>query len=1222
MAGHVATGSRRRRARLWPEAVLELSIVLYCLEIPSAAAPDPLAIVYDVRHADLIISATAPLEALGFEVFALGDVNGDGDDDLAFFGGRTPQLHAFILYGRSDIPKDLNLDDWASWGTLLESDDPEVWPVPSPLGDVNGDGLDDLAFRKSRARSLPVFTGISLTDPAAITVFYGRGDMPSAVDVDALFQDPSGLLIHPRDSERASRFGTAPVGADINGDGFSDVILSTPGARVPGTFQSGLVYVLFGGPGLPATVSVADIGSGIPGSAFFLSSRADLPETSPSRLGSGMASIGDVDRDGFDDILLSAPGWEIDELEAHWDAGAVALVHGARSWAPLVDLDEPAIARTLFVSEFGGDLWHNSLGGSYVGSAGDLNLDGQPDLLLSTSSSQYKRFEVAPHGFVVASIPPTAPVEVNVRAPSVFCAVSPSRLGPALTQAIAVPDFDGDRAPDLAAAVPTHFATRTGFGGLGMAYLLLGHPGLSGELSLSESPPHSIQFPAWEHLSYLGTAIASCDINGDGFSDLAIGAPGQTFDPSAPTIGRVYLILGGADVREPLQLSHFIPRSSPPAGGRLIALHGQGFTSHTRVFFGDAEAFDRRVIDSRFMEVEAPPSPAPGFVQIRVANASADLRFDLLFEYRAETLPASIRVSEIARHLISIPMSSMGLPLGFSTFSRWISRAGDVTGDGIDDLTFCTNASLSRDNFERLYLLRGDARLPPTVRQEDLPNYGTAFFLPEKRTGLWDAVGAGDVNGDGFADIAVASRRPQDVFVILGGTFADGELDIYDLHARGGVRIITGLEVGWLTRLGDVNGDGFADIALLEYNGATSGGPLGTISLYLGGSQLPSSVSFLELPMIASRVPDGGYYSYMAGPWEIGDVDGDGLDDIGVASYLYWDDTESEGNQCFYDVYVLFGRPHFQHRSSIEDEVAAGMAVRIAHCDSLLQGRSIEWYVSAMRPAGDMDHDGIRDMLLAVRHTTAALPAPGEGAYLLHGAPRSRFPHDRRLAEPEDFDGAALWDLSYNNNEEGLFGIDGGRDFSGDGSPDFLMQESKYKNKGPARLFMVSYPDPDDKVSHLLSEIPEGKLPGVALEDDAIFSVTWPNGAVFAGDLNHDGFEDIATSCSEGVYIWLNPNGEPVDRGPEFVRGDSNQDGTRDIGDAILALSYLFVPGEPAPPCVDALDLNDDGALDLGDPVHLLNWLFASGAAPSAPSQACGPDPTDDSLTCLESVCP
>lgn len=85
-----------------------------------------------------------------------------------------------------------------------------------------------------------------------------------------------------------------------------------------------------------------------------------------------------------------------------------------------------------------------------------------------------------------------------------------------------------------------------------------------------------------------------------------------------------------------------------------------------------------------------------------------------------------------------------------------------------------------------------------------------------------------------------------------------------------------------------------------------------------------------------------------------------------------------------------------------------------------------------------------------------------------------------------------------------------------------------------------------------------------------------------------------------------------------FTRGDCNDDGSRDIADAIAVLGYLF-PGAGGPvvlPCEDACDGNDDGSLNVADAIAVLNSLFGSPAVPLPPPSACGPDPTADSLIC------
>ena len=92
-----------------------------------------------------------------------------------------------------------------------------------------------------------------------------------------------------------------------------------------------------------------------------------------------------------------------------------------------------------------------------------------------------------------------------------------------------------------------------------------------------------------------------------------------------------------------------------------------------------------------------------------------------------------------------------------------------------------------------------------------------------------------------------------------------------------------------------------------------------------------------------------------------------------------------------------------------------------------------------------------------------------------------------------------------------------------------------------------------------------------------------------------------------------------------FIRGDHTADGSLQLNDAIGLLSFLFVPGTPAPLCHDASDLDDNGILGLADGIYLLNHLFVPGSpAPPEPFPECGDDPTDDSLDCVGPVagCP
>jgi hypothetical protein len=82
----------------------------------------------------------------------------------------------------------------------------------------------------------------------------------------------------------------------------------------------------------------------------------------------------------------------------------------------------------------------------------------------------------------------------------------------------------------------------------------------------------------------------------------------------------------------------------------------------------------------------------------------------------------------------------------------------------------------------------------------------------------------------------------------------------------------------------------------------------------------------------------------------------------------------------------------------------------------------------------------------------------------------------------------------------------------------------------------------------------------------------------------------------------------------DFIRGDIDVSGAVDLTDPLLTLEFLFL-GTGSVACRKAGDSNDDGALDLTDPIFTLEFLFLGLADIPAPN-ACGSDPTLDTLTC------
>lgn len=123
--------------------------------------------------------------------------------------------------------------------------------------------------------------------------------------------------------------------------------------------------------------------------------------------------------------------------------------------------------------------------------------------------------------------------------------------------------------------------------------------------------------------------------------------------------------------------------------------------------------------------------------------------------------------------------------------------------------------------------------------------------------------------------------------------------------------------------------------------------------------------------------------------------------------------------------------------------------------------------------------------------------------------------------------------------------------------------------------------------------------------------------AAVGAPLHDDGGDGTGTT-----YVFtIGPGGCDSD----FIRGDCNRDGGTDIADAIHLLAALF-PGGTVPPilgCRDACDANDDASLNIADSIATLAALFGAPAVPLPQPAVCGPDPTQDGLSCPQyGACP
>jgi len=293
-------------------------------------------------------------DGAGFGVANGGDLDGDGFADVIVGAAYNSQggEHAgkvYVIYGHVDMePGGYSL---AEVPHCLVGEWPgDVAGVSvASIGDVNGDGLDDMAVD-----SLGNVEGGK--EAGQVYVILGNevrlGDSVDLGDVDASF------LGRPRDwlGFRLSGKG------DVNGDGLDDLSLGAPEQGI----GRGRAYLVFGSHGGWQMDSyVSDLDCSYQGEAL------------EDALGVSSAIVGDVDGDGLDDWVIGASG----NGTLFSDSGRVYLVYGrTQGWS-----DDGAIqdhADVIFDGEASSDYL-----GAYAAGIGDFNADGLSDFAFSAHGS-------------------------------------------------------------------------------------------------------------------------------------------------------------------------------------------------------------------------------------------------------------------------------------------------------------------------------------------------------------------------------------------------------------------------------------------------------------------------------------------------------------------------------------------------------------------------------------------------------------------------------------------------------------------------------------------------------------------------------------------------------------------------------------------------------------------------------------------------------------------
>lgn len=432
-------------------------------------------------------------ELFGSSVAGVGDVNGDGFDDVVvgargYSGEHLAEGRVLLFYG-SDAGLQLS-PGWAA--DPVDQDGGGFGFSVAGLGDVNGDGFADFAA------GAPGFSGAIGATEGRVYVYFGSDAGPGA---------PAVLNA----GQRFSSFGQVVAGAgDVNGDGLGDVIGCAPYWDDGGTgaLNAGRAAVYFGrASGLPAFPDWTAVGASLDSFCF-------------------SAGSTDTNADGFADLLFGSYGFNGEAV----DEGRASLFRGGPTGPEPtpVWVDDPLDQAT---ARFGASA-----------GVGDVDGDGFGDAVVGAWAFD------APDGAVTNSgLARLYSGSTGRGLTRGLDLAAPTETGAAFGYAVSgLHDVTGDGLADLVVGA---FGASGSSSREGVAFVTFGRPGRAFGVPWRADPADQL------FAQYSNAVGAAGDVNGDGFNDLIVSA--HIFDVPRPDGGVLprgglaVLHLGGAEPLAP-----------------------------------------------------------------------------------------------------------------------------------------------------------------------------------------------------------------------------------------------------------------------------------------------------------------------------------------------------------------------------------------------------------------------------------------------------------------------------------------------------------------------------------------------------------------------------------------------------------------------------------------------------------------------------------------------
>ncbi|MBW2691617.1 MAG: FG-GAP repeat protein [Deltaproteobacteria bacterium] len=460
----------------------------------------------------LTATADAQLESdqtntnLGVSVAAAGDVNDDGYADVIvgayrYDAGEIDEGAAFVFLGSADgivaNGNPLNAD------AQLESNQGDGWLGWSVAGagDVNGDGYADVIVGAYR-----YFFPTTVIEVGAAFIYLGSA---------------SGIVARGNPSNANTNFlggrinawlGYSVAGAgDIDDDGYADVIVGAPNydvstIRPEVSKRTGAAFIFYG------------TASGIPnGSSETADTKLKAPDGSNVKLGTffgwSVAGAGDVDDDGYADVIIGAPFYEFPTPQGapkELNEGVAFVYLG--SAGGIADGGPNAADTQLQSNQASAYLGHS------VAEAGDVNGDGYSDVIVGAVLYDAGEIDEGAAFVFHGGAAGIADGDPSTAATQIESDQETAKLGQSVAGA---GDINGDGYADVIVGAYRYDA---GENEEGAAFLYLGSA--SGIVANGNPANADVQLESNQEWAWLGYSVAGAgDVNDDGVPDVIVGAP-------------------------------------------------------------------------------------------------------------------------------------------------------------------------------------------------------------------------------------------------------------------------------------------------------------------------------------------------------------------------------------------------------------------------------------------------------------------------------------------------------------------------------------------------------------------------------------------------------------------------------------------------------------------------------------------------------------------------